>query len=166
MPIVHASWTDEIVATLRELHMDGKTFAEISEGIAVRHGVVFSRSSVIGKASRIGLPMRVEQPKRAAQPKRMRVKVERSLVLTSPRQTRTRLKIVRPAQAPAPPPPVEPEREGVLFADHREGQCRWPLWTLSTPFHLKRFCGEPISGSGPYCAWCHSKSITPKEIAA
>lgn len=58
------------------------------------------------------------------------------------------------------------QRAGVDFFDARTGQCRWPLWGLTTPFAEKRFCGEPAPGPGPYCAYCRTLSYEPARSAA
>lgn len=160
-----SSWTDEVIATLRDRHAAGRTMSEIVIDIWIAHGVSVSRNAVISKVHRLHMPARKSQENRVPKPKAERPKRERKPRLVAPRP-RPAPKLVVVPKPTAPPVPEPIGREGVLFLDHREGQCRWPLWDFLTPFSGKRFCGEPVAGKAPYCAYCQSLSYEPTRSAA
>lgn len=156
-----SSWTDELIATLRDRHAAGRTMSEIVIDIWTAHGVSVSRNAVISKVHRLHMPARKSQEPRVSKPRAETAKREHK-----PRSFAPKPKLVVVPKPVAPPIPEPIGREGVPFLDHREGQCRWPLWDFLTPFSGKRFCGEPVAGKGPYCAYCQSLSYEPTRSAA
>lgn len=158
-----APWPNEMIAEARRLwEVEGYTASQVAQALDRSHSFATTRSAICGLAHRQGWAAR-------------RVYLNRVSTLARPKKERT-VRIVAPRPAPAPklvvvkpPPPPVPEpasREGVSFFDHREGQCRWPLWNLATPFSEKRFCGEPAPGPGPYCTYCRTLSYEPTRSAA
>ena len=78
--------------------------------------------------------------------------------------------LTRKLIAKAPDPTGLPEwrddgvAEGVLLADLKAGQCKWPLGSLLAPAH--RFCAEPTRDADcPYCA-AHARRAFAKMDAA
>ncbi len=155
-------WPADMITEARRLwEVEGYTASQVAQALDRNHRFTTSRSSICGLAYRQGWAARKIQGSYTPKPKK-----ERHVRLPAPRPKSARLpKLVL---VPVPPPPVpEPAgREGVSFFDHREGQCRWPLWERGTPFEAKRFCGEPAPGPGPYCAYCRTLSYEPARSAA
>ena len=151
------SWTDERVAKLRDMWLDGKSASQIAAVLA--NGI--TRNAVIGKVHRLGLSGRVKPNGQSAQR-------------------------LRPAKAPSPPPPpreeirqqpprthganalawaplvdprpverpvedvVIPISERVTIMELKEDMCRWPLGDpQSMDF---RYCGSKSPIGVPYCA--------------
>jgi hypothetical protein len=142
---------------------EGYSAAQVVQSLSREHGFSTTRSAICGLAHRKGWTARKAQPNRAPKPKKVRAA---PVTVAVPRPTPI-LKIVPPAPPPPPKPVSAPaDRAGVGFFDIRDGQCRWPLWGLLTPFAEKRFCGEPARGPGPYCAYCRTLSFEPTRSAA
>ncbi len=138
------SWTDERIATLRELWEQGHSASQI----AGRLGNV-TRNAVIGKVHRLGLsgrpsPVRAERPARPlpAQPAAPRPQREAPPVAA----IRTKPRIAPPA------PPVaeaEPAARATLLSIN-DRMCKWPLGDPGQAgFH---FCGRKGQTGVPYCA--------------
>ena len=143
------SWTDERVATLKKLWLDGLSASQIAKQLG---GV--TRNAVIGKVHRLGLSGRAA-PSQPARP-----------VFKAP----------RPARPVAPPPaprrvaePVAAASSSSVALDPREPRplvyreeepgsatvltlgahmCKWPIGDPSTDNFT--FCGRR-SSDGPYC---------------
>lgn len=156
-------WPAEMIAEARRLwEVEGYTASQVAQALNRDHRFTTSRSAICGLAHRQGWSARKIQISYVPKPKK-----ERPVRLPAPRPKPARLPKLVLVPPPPPPPVHEPvEREGVSFFDHREGQCRWPIWSLGTPFEAKRFCGEPAPGPGPYCAYCQTLSYEPTRSAA
>lgn len=138
------SWTDERIATLRELWEQGHSASQI----AGRLGNV-TRNAVIGKVHRLGLsgrpsPVRAERPARAPVPQP-----------AAPRPVREAPAPVlraKPQIVPPPAPPVaavEPAARATLLSIN-DRMCKWPLGDPGQAgFH---FCGRKGQTGVPYCA--------------
>lgn len=156
-------WPTEMIAEAKRLwEVEGYSASQVAQGLFRDHAFTTSRSAICGLAHRQGWSARrVQLNHHAPKPKK-----ERIVRIAAPRPKRVPLPKLVLVPAPPPPVPAPVERKGVSFFDHREGQCRWPLWDLATPFEAKRFCGEPAPGPGPYCAYCQTLSYEPTRSAA
>lgn len=117
------SWTDERVALLKKLWVEGKTAAEIAKELG---GV--TRNAVIGKAHRLKLSNRVspiQQNKKPAAPKPVLEK-----------------KIKRPLEQ-------DNNREKVSLVDLGANACRWPIGDPREENF--GFCGDRKMSGLPYC---------------
>jgi GcrA cell cycle regulator len=130
-------WTDERVAMLKKLWLDGLSASQIAKQLG---GV--TRNAVIGKVHRLGLSGRAA-PSQPARP-----------VFKAPRA---------PRPIPAPPAPVR--RAPVVVAPQpayvREEigsatvltlgahMCKWPIGDPATDSFS--FCGRRTGEDGPYC---------------
>ncbi|KRE07434.1 hypothetical protein ASE63_22305 [Bosea sp. Root381] len=168
-------WTDTLDARLRILAPD---YTAASIGIMI--GV--SRNAVIGRCRRKG----IELGKGAPAPVRrspVSPKSPAPALPTSPapvfgvqkfhafggESDRTKVEAISRQRltlqeyaAAKPTPAWQPKRVG--FFDIRNGLCRWPLWSSTTPFSEKFFCGLPTDG-GVYCAHCSERGTSPKATA-
>ncbi len=136
------SWTDERVARLSRLWLEGRTASQIANEL----GEGVSRNAVIGKVHRLGLGGRT---------------VKSAGDASSLAEGGAHAGSKAPTQhVPAPPAPqpapiaqalgaILPLADRVTILDLRESMCRWPLGDpTSAEF---RFCGcRAIQGS-PYC---------------
>ncbi|CAD5276878.1 conserved hypothetical protein [Bosea sp. 62] len=155
-------WPAQMIAEARRLwEVEGYSASQVAQALDRDHRFATSRSAICGLAHRQGWSARKLQLNRVSAPKK-----ERVVRLVAPRTKPAPLPKLTLVPSPSPPVPTPIERQGVSFFDHREGQCRWPLWSLGTPFEAKRFCGEPAPGPGPYCAYCRTLSYEPARSAA
>lgn len=157
-----APWPDAMIAEARRLwEVEGYSASQVAHVLDRDHRFTTTRSAICGLARREAWAARKIQLNRTPKPKKERV------VRVIVERPKPKLVIVAPPPPPAPEPAAAPvDRAGVSFFDHREGQCRWPLWGLRTPFAEKRFCGEPAPGPGPYCEFCRTLSFEPTRSAA
>lgn len=156
-----APWSDAMVAEARRLwEIEGYTASQVVHALNRDHAFTTTRSAICGLARRKGWTARKIQNSYTPKPKKPRTV---RVVLARPSKPAPKLVLVLPPPNPVIEPPA---REGVSFFDHREGQCRWPIWSLGTPFEAKRVCGEPAPGPGPYCAYCQTLSYEPTRSAA
>src|SRR3954465_11402760 len=134
-------WTDERVATLKKLWLDGLSASQIAKQLG---GV--TRNAVIGKVHRLGLSGRAAPSQPA----------------------RTVFKAPRPVRAvPAPAPGVRrvagavtAQPMPVVLREERPGSatvltlgahmCKWPIGDPSSDSFT--FCGKRSEADGPYCA--------------
>ena len=135
-------WTDERVATLKKLWLEGLSASQIAKQLG---GV--TRNAVIGKVHRLGLSGRATPSK----PQRTVFKAPRPArpVSASPSLPR---RIAEPLSAhPAPAP--------VRYVDEKPGtatvltlgahMCKWPIGDPSLDSFT--FCGRRTDEAGPYC---------------
>lgn len=116
------SWTDERVALLKKMWVEGKTAAEIAKELG---GV--TRNAVIGKAHRLKLSNRVspiQQNKKPAAKPVPEKKIEKT--------------VIRPRTEPA-----------ISLVDLKAGECRWPLGDPREEDF--GFCGHGAVVGLPYC---------------
>ena len=125
-------WTDERVATLKKLWLDGLSASQIAKQLG---GV--TRNAVIGKVHRLGLAGRATAPR-----------VERPRPAPQPRLHTPRVSVMR--AEPVVEEPLEPMPENaVTVVDLSATVCRWPLGDPATPEF--RFCGRKAKAGAPYC---------------
>ncbi len=121
------SWTDERVALLKKLWVEGKTAAEIAKELG---GV--TRNAVIGKAHRLKLSNRVSPIQQNKKP------VAKQTPTVSPEK-----KIQRIIEQ-------DNDRKGINLMDLSARGCRWPLGDPRD--ETFGFCGSGILEGLPYCA--------------
>lgn len=120
------SWTDERVALLKKLWVEGKTAAEIANAL----GDV-TRNAVIGKAHRLKLSNRVSPIQQNKKP-----------VAIAPKQQQPiERKIVRIV--------VDENRQRVDMMDLKPRECRWPFGDPREENF--GFCGCNSVAGLPYC---------------
>jgi GcrA cell cycle regulator len=132
-------WTDERVATLKKLWLEGLSASQIAKHLG---GV--TRNAVIGKVHRLGLSGRAapSQPSRPAfRPQRPRPTVSAPLPRREP--------IARPQVPPTPPSPVLDLPGTATVLTLGAHMCKWPIGDPSTDEFS--FCGRRASNEGPYC---------------
>jgi len=132
-------WTDERVATLKKLWLEGLSASQIAKQLG---GV--TRNAVIGKVHRLGLSGRAAP----SQPSRSTFKAPRAPRPVSVPQPR---RLEAHAPAPAPRPILIDEAPGtatvLTLGAH---MCKWPIGDPSADSFT--FCGRRNEGDGPYCA--------------
>lgn len=169
------SWTDERIASLRELWEQGLSASQI----AAKLGNI-TRNAVIGKVHRLGLsgrpsPVRAERPAPAPRAERPAVQVAAVAAPAPavPRQPRIlpadpvpAAKVVAPVRVAAAPPAPAPEPEPMVRAtllSINDRMCKWPLGDPGDAgFH---FCGRRAQSGAPYCqehARVAYQAATPK----
>ncbi len=173
------SWTDERIATLRELWEQGLSASQIAGKLGN-----ITRNAVIGKVHRLGLsgrpsPVRAERPAAAVAaapvPAPKPAEPVRAAVAPAPRPVRLvgtpveaapaapRPVAARPAPAPTPAATeAEPMvRASLLSINDR--MCKWPVGDPGEAgFH---FCGRRAQTGMPYCqdhARIAYQAATPK----
>jgi len=137
-------WTEEAIATLRQLWAEGHSTAEIGRRMGI------SKNAVVGKAHRLNLPARPSPIRRpagqapAARAPRLapRPGLPRPLPI---------LPVVRAAAADRQehrPAQITPQaRTAPLRVGH--ATCCWPIGEPGKPGF--RFCGAPAMPGKPYC---------------
>jgi len=144
-------WTDENVATLKKLWLEGLSASQVAKQIG---GV--TRNAVIGKVHRLGLSGRgatVSLPRR--------VRPERPPHQAARRGGGPRPRPPAPtAGRPAPPP----EGPGLIscLTQLRLHVCKWPIGDPLAPGFT--FCGVKVEGDGPYCDGHHGIAHQPKAL--
>lgn len=138
MPYEISDWTDERVAELTRLWLEGWSAGQIMRKLGGT-----TRNAVIGKINRLKL-------QRAPQ---------------GPRQPRVERTYVKAAPAPvAPTPePEEPQTDGVPMLALEYSSCRWPLWQLNGApnFH---HCGATKMNDGSYCAFHAKRAFSRQQV--
>lgn len=144
-------WTDERVATLKKLWLDGLSASQIAKQLG---GV--TRNAVIGKVHRLGLSGRAA-PSQPARP-----------VFKAPRPS-------RPVHAAPPPQPIRRAPQPVLaspvYACEEPGSatvltlgahmCKWPIGDPATDAFS--FCGRRTGEEGPYCLEHARQAYQPQQ---
>jgi GcrA cell cycle regulator len=135
-------WTDERVATLKKLWLEGLSASQIAKQLG---GV--TRNAVIGKVHRLGLSGRAA-PSQPARPV-YRPQRPRPAVAAAPAPRPAPMAVRTPvAAAPAPAPVVDlPGTATVLTLGAH--MCKWPIGDPTTDDFS--FCGRRSGDEGPYC---------------
>ena len=120
------SWTDERVALLKKLWVEGKSAAEIAKML----GGGLTRNAVIGKAHRLKLSNRV------------------SPIQQNNKKPPAPIKTVE-VKKPAAAKTIKNRGSGVQMVQLRERMCRWPHGDPKEPGFF--FCGDEIVPGLPYC---------------
>jgi GcrA cell cycle regulator len=132
-------WTDERVATLKKLWLEGLSASQIAKQLG---GV--TRNAVIGKVHRLGLSGRAAP----SQPSRTTFKAPRPprpVSLPAPRRVEAH------APVSAPRPIMLDEAPGTATVLTLQAHmCKWPIGDPSADSFT--FCGRRSDGDGPYCA--------------
>jgi GcrA cell cycle regulator len=139
-------WTDERVATLKKLWLDGLSASQIAKQLG---GV--TRNAVIGKVHRLGLSGRAAP----SQPARPVFKAPRPARVAAPAP----VPVARREPQPAPAAAAQPqETRAVVYREESPGSatvltlgthmCKWPIGDPSTDAFT--FCGRRAH-DGPYC---------------
>jgi GcrA cell cycle regulator len=160
-------WTDEIIARLRALWVEGHSTAEIGRRLGI------SKNAVVGKAHRLDLAARPSPIRPSPEGPRPRPPARRSTGPTLPPLASTRPVVLTgtapsaarapgaaaprsfgalalraaPTPQPAPPPrlaPVAPRPYGRIIT------CCWPIGEPGT--RSFRFCDAESVPGKPYCA--------------
>ncbi len=138
-------WTDDRVATLKKLWLDGLSASQIAKQLG---GV--TRNAVIGKVHRLGLSGRAS-PSQPARPAFKAPRPPRPAVQVQPAPRRVEV-VQQPVQA-VPPPQMqvyrheEPGSATVLTLGAH--MCKWPIGDPATDGFS--FCGRRTGEDGPYC---------------
>lgn len=120
-----------------------------------------SRNAVIGRCARRGISLssyiapRVEPIQRAAN----RRATDRQRYAAK----RGKLAAAEPIQIVDTRPPVPHEPQNVTILDLRDGLCRWPLWSKTTPYSDKRYCGSETAPGKVYCDHCSTLAYAPRR---
>lgn len=135
-----SSWTDDRIATLKQLWGAGKTAAEIANELG---GV--TRNAVIGKAHRLGLSGRSSP-----------IQTKSSVSKTDATANRTRRQQTVRSSTPSEPVFVDPtldkapDGKGKSLLELNEKMCKWPYGDPKKDgFH---FCGDRSVPGMPYCS--------------
>lgn len=126
------SWTDERVALLKKLWVEGKSAAEIAKAL----GGGLTRNAVIGKAHRLKLSNRVSP-------------IQQNNKKPAPVKPVVEEKRVVAATIAAPAKPVKKPDSGVQMVQLKERMCRWPHGDPKEPGFF--FCGDECVPGLPYC---------------
>ncbi len=132
-------WTDERVATLKKLWLDGLSCSQIAKQLG---GV--TRNAVIGKVHRLGLSGRAAP----SQPARPAFKAPRPArpVATKPVRATT----LKPSAATVPAPARRTDELGSATSmTLRARMCKWPIGDPLTDEFT--FCGRRTGGPVSYC---------------
>jgi GcrA cell cycle regulator len=144
-------WTDERVATLKKLWLDGLSASQIAKQLG---GV--TRNAVIGKVHRLGLSGRAAP----SQPSRTTFKAPRP---ARPIHTPAPRRVEAHAHTPTPPRPIvydeSPGSATVLTLGAH--MCKWPIGDPSADSFT--FCGRRNDGDGPYCVQHASVAYQPQQ---
>jgi GcrA cell cycle regulator len=131
-------WTDDRVATLKKLWLEGLSASQIAKQLG---GV--TRNAVIGKVHRLGLSGRAAP----SQPSRPVFRPTRPRPAVAAQPAPRREPVVRQA-APMPAPVLDlPGTATVLTLGAH--MCKWPIGDPSTDSFS--FCGRRSGDEGPYC---------------
>ena len=136
-------WTDDRVATLKKLWLDGLSASQIAKQLG---GV--TRNAVIGKVHRLGLSGRAAP----SQPARPVFKAPRPArpVAAAPAAPRRMVAETVTHSAPMPVPVHRIEEPGsatvLTLGAH---MCKWPIGDPSSDGFT--FCGRRSEENGPYC---------------
>jgi GcrA cell cycle regulator len=134
-------WTDERVASLKKLWLEGLSASQIAKQLG---GV--TRNAVIGKVHRLGLSGRATP----AAPARTVFKAPRPArpVMAAPHTPR-RPEPVPVHVPPTPLPTVREEPGSATVLTLGAHMCKWPIGDPSTDGFT--FCGRRSGEDGPYC---------------
>lgn len=149
-------WTDDRIATLKKLWVDGLSASEIAKEL----GEGATRNSVISKVHRLKLVTRPSVTQRR-DPKPPRPRKERKIAMPRKAAVERPAYLETPGMEIAPPPPVEAwlplhGSTPVKLELHKDG-CRWPIGDPAL------FCNAHVHGKGPYCDIHHRRGNIPIE---
>ena len=149
------SWTDEKIAELKRLWLEGKSTGEIGKIIGM------SKNAVVGKAHRLGLESRPSPIKRGdgvegvetAAPRAGKAgkgeKAEKAGKAAKTEKTDSEDKAGEASSATKKSCAKGAKSEGVTLVDLNMRTCRWPIGDPKDPdFH---FCGKEAELGKPYC---------------
>lgn len=145
------AWTQDRVEELKSLWKDGLSASAIAAELGgFDHCGDRGRSAVLGKVHRMGLDGRHTT---TVVPRKPRSKNQTISPLVIRRMQQARR---QPEIQPVPEPEEIYTTEHMCRMDRLEyNNCRWPLWTSTTPFSDQFYCGMPtanVYGGRPYCA--------------
>jgi GcrA cell cycle regulator len=137
-------WTDERVAVLKKLWLDGLSASQIAKQLG---GV--TRNAVIGKVHRLGLSGRAAP----SQPSRPLYRSQRparpaASAAAQPRRVETAVS-VRPQPAPQPLVAYAEEAGTATVLTLGAHMCKWPIGDPGSDAFS--FCGRRNQSEGPYC---------------
>lgn len=155
-------WTPERKAEAKRLFLhEGRSCSEVARQL----GGGISRNAVMGMLARMGV-----KRDQGGEAQKLGGRAARGLLPSASERRASGGALTRKLIAKAPDPTGLPEwrddgvAEGVLLADLKAGQCKWPLGSLLAPAH--RFCAEPTRDADcPYCA-AHARRAFAKMDAA
>lgn len=141
-------WTDEKMAKLEKLLIDGLSASQIAQKLGVfGHCVDGGRSAVIGKIRRLGLEFQTPKKRTGVAKPTNPIKQMRQPA------AKTRVSPALPDVPPSEPVLVAPHLLGIL--DLEPHHCRWPE-NSEAPFH---FCGAQRADGSPYCSEHHARAF-------
>lgn len=160
-PLIPWRARPELRDRLCELWPTGMTALQIAREL----GYPGEKNAIIGQARRLGLsntkpwiaPSKENHPSWRGGPEKARhrrAQKARAMRATQPSQRATKLASGRLAKTAGHLKRKPPPKGGVSFADHRHGQCKWPITDGAREIGIYnfRFCGAGIAYDG--CPWC------------
>jgi GcrA cell cycle regulator len=162
-----AGWTDEHIATLTKLWLDGKSAREIAAIL----GGGLTRNGVIGKVHRLKLERRAKPSVKAMKPSggNGRAGKDRGIVQAA-RKARAKASTVtlRPPVGELKPPKPLPIPDDLpeisarrLLIDLGPHECRYCTGDPLTADHS--FCGEPVKSGTSWCE-SHYAVVFPRRV--
>jgi GcrA cell cycle regulator len=160
------TWTDDRIASLRQMWADGATAAAIAERLGG-----LSRSAVLGKIHRLrpSVAKKISSTKKTTVPKKTSAAKKKRVVAKTLHQ-RTASERCHPTRGVAPssqPRTNESQQPGKSLLELTNDTCRWPHGDPGTQGFF--FCGEPgaaLEGGKPYCVHHARRAYGGAEIAA
>jgi len=139
------SWTDERVANLKKLWMDGLSASQIAKQLG---GV--TRNAVIGKVHRLGLSGRAA-PSQPSRPTYRAARPRPTQAPSAPRRIEPAPRAVAAVQPtpPAPRPAVLDLPGTATVLTLGAHMCKWPIGDPSSDAFS--FCGRRSDEGQPYC---------------
>ena len=151
-------WTPEMEIDLLRVWNLGKTARETMIEINYLHSKSFSRSAIVGKISRMRANGLVAEKRPNPVNLEGAEKKRRSRIVAKQRREKERAMKDQEATEKNP-----------LFSEVGSKQCRYPLWTDTTPAKQRRVCGAKTStGEQSFCeahreiCWSKEKSKPTK----
>ena len=143
------SWTDEKIAELKRLWLEGKSTGEIGKIIGM------SKNAVVGKAHRLGLESRPSPIKRSDDAENVKEttpkagKAEKAGKATKEGKADSVNEVDKVSPTAKKSCSKEDGGKGVTLVDLNMHTCRWPIGDPKDPdFH---FCGKEVELGKPYC---------------
>jgi GcrA cell cycle regulator len=143
------SWTDEKIAELKRLWLEGKSTGEIGKIIGM------SKNAVVGKAHRLGLESRPSPIKRSENAEGVKAeapkaaKAEKTVKSDKTEKGDSANKTAEVGGAAKKYGSKGDSGKGVTLVDLNMHTCRWPIGDPKDPdFH---FCGKEVELGKPYC---------------
>ena len=135
-------WTDDRVATLKKLWLDGLSASQIAKQLG---GV--TRNAVIGKVHRLGLSGRAA-PSQPARPVFKAPRPARPVATAPAAPRRVVVEDVRTTPLPVPVHRLEEPGSATVLTLGAH-MCKWPIGDPSSDGFT--FCGRRMGDDGPYC---------------